>query len=325
MNATVPITAFALFQVGQMQMSGIPQIAYEIPDFEGYARIQLFSNSSQTEIGCFQAVMRNGATFSQPKAIGSILGVFTAVALVASFATAAYGVSVPHMRTHYAHSFSVLIVFETLQSIFFSGALSLNWPSVLTAWWSNFAWAAGFIPARNMIDSVDSFAGVSGNASQVGGAGSTIINNNGGGLAQQIYGRSLPIASRGSFAEAASHLAGQVASVLKRQPYNSSDPYDYDWNGDPVTPGMPIPGDWSGFAGTLSETGIPASDAFMVSFLWLLVVFAIVAFLVIAFKFIIEGLVSCIPPNRSRCSTTIFTTAQSIIQEFSSTNTCITR
>lgn len=301
MNASLPITAFALFQVGQMQMAGIPQIAYDIPDFEGYARMQLFSNSSKTEIACFQAVMRNGATFSQPKAIGSILGVFTAVALVASFATAAYGVSIPHMRTHYAHSISLLVVFEAFQSIFFSGALSLNWPSVLSAWWSNFAWAAGLIPIHGMIRSLDSFAGVSGNASQVGGAGSTIINNNGGGLAQQIYGRSLISDLTNRVARGAPELAQQVPAFGKREAYDS---YDYDWSGDPVTPGMPIPGDWSGFAGTLSEIGIPAPVAFTISFIWLMVVLAAVALLIIALKFSLETLV-CISLLSLRLSISI--------------------
>ncbi|KAK6857051.1 TRP-like ion channel [Apiospora arundinis] len=226
MNATVPISAWAVFPVGKQQVSGIPQIAYEIPDFEGSVRVQLFANSSQSEIACFQAVMKNGASFSQPAAVSSVLGILTVVAIIASFAAAAYGVSIPHMRTHYAHSFSVLIVFETFQTVFFSGALSLQWPSVLPAWWSNFAWSAGLIPVSHVVDSVNKFAGISGNGSQVGGAGSTIINNNGG-LIQQIYGRSL---------ESAGGFATEIAPLMKRQPYNPDDPYDYNWSGDPVTP-----------------------------------------------------------------------------------------
>ncbi|ORY60642.1 uncharacterized protein BCR38DRAFT_487697 [Pseudomassariella vexata] len=311
LNASIPITAYALFHIGEQQVSGIPQIAFEIPDFEGFARIQIFSNASQTEIGCFQAVMRNGNTFSQPAAIGPVLGVFTIAAIVASFATAAYGVSIPHMRTHYAHSLSVLAIFETYQSIFFSGALSVNWPSVLPAWWSNFAWSAGLIPALSIVHSVDSFAGVSGNASQVGGAGSTIINNQGG-LLQQIYGRSLStdvpdIYGRSvatdmpnSETKGALDLARRSVILAKRQPYNANNPYDYNWNGDPVTPGMPIPGDWSGFAGDLSELGIPAPDAFTIALIWLLIVLALVAFLVVSFKFVLEGLVKLKWINQDR-------------------------
>ncbi|KAI0384565.1 TRP-domain-containing protein [Hypomontagnella monticulosa] len=291
LTAQQPVEAFALFQIGPQQVSGIPQIAYEVPDLEGFARIQIFANSSQTEIGCFQAVMRNGNSFSQPTSISTVLGIFTFVAIVASFVTAAYGVSIPHMRSHYAHSLSVLIIFETFQSIFFSGALSLPWPSVLPAWWSNFAWAAGLVPSPNVIHSINPFVGVSGNASQVGGAGSTVINNQGG-LTQQIYGRSLAsIIIRGLFKRSPEIVKDVVHALGRRQPYDPNDPYDYNWNGDPVQPGMPLPGDWTGFAGELSELSIPAPNAFMVGLIWLLVVVGLVIVLVVAFKYSLEGLV----------------------------------
>lgn len=291
LNATIPIQAFALFQVGPQQVSGIPQIAYEVPDLEGFARIQIFANSSQTEIGCFQAVMKNGHSFSQPDSISTVLGIFTVVAIIASFATAAYGVSIPHMRNHYAHSLSVLVVFETFQSIFYSGALSLPWPSVLPAWWSNFAWAAGLVPSAGIVDSINPFVGVSGNASQVGGAGSTVINNQGG-LTQQIYGRSLALdVASELYKRTPESVKDAINTLAKRQPYDPNDPYDYNWNGDPVQPGMPLPGDWTGFAGELSALSIPAPNAFIVALIWLLVVLGLVISLLVAFKYSLEGLV----------------------------------
>ncbi|KAI0886075.1 TRP-domain-containing protein [Annulohypoxylon maeteangense] len=286
-----PVEAFALFPIGPQQVSGIPQIAYEVPDIEGYARIQIFANSSQTEIGCFQAVMRNGNSFSQPKSVSAVLGIFTAVAIIASFATAAYGVSIPHMRSHYAHSLSILVIFETFQSIFFSGALSLPWPSVLPAWWSNFAWAAGLISSSNVVRSLDIFVGVSGNASQVGGAGSTIINNQGG-LTQQIYGRSLMsnVTTQAFDKRVPETVRDIVKALARREPYNPNDPYDYNWNGDPVQPGMPLPGDWTGFAGELAELGIPGPNAFMVGIVWLLVALGLVVIFIVALKYSLEGL-----------------------------------
>ncbi|KAI2464759.1 TRP-domain-containing protein [Annulohypoxylon bovei var. microspora] len=291
LNAEQPVEAFALFPIGPQQVSGIPQIAYEVPDIEGFARIQIFANSSQTEIGCFQAVMRNGNSFSQPESISTVLGIFTAVAIIASFATAAYGVSIPHMRSHYAHSLSVLVVFETFQSIFFSGALSLPWPSVLPAWWSNFAWTAGLVPSTSVVRSINSFVGVSGNASQVGGAGSTVINNQGG-LTQQIYGRSLvsSIATQIFNKRALETVQDTVGALTKREPYDPNNPYDYNWNGNPVQPGMPLPGDWTGFAGELSRLSIPGPNAFMLGLVWLLVVLGLVVVLLVAFKYSLEGL-----------------------------------
>ncbi|KAI1212816.1 TRP-domain-containing protein [Annulohypoxylon truncatum] len=291
LSAEQPVEAFALFPIGPQQVSGIPQIAYEVPDIEGYARIQIFANSSQTEIGCFQAVMRNGNSFAQPESISTVLGIFTAVAVIASFATAAYGVSIPHMRSHYAHSLSVLVIFETFQSIFFSGALSLPWPSVLPAWWSNFAWAAGLVPSSNVARSINPFVGVSGNASQVGGAGSTVINNQGG-LTQQIYGRSFlsNLATQITSKRVPEIVQGTISAMTKREPYDPNNSYDYNWNGSPVQPGMPLPGDWTGFTGELSELSIPGSNAFMVGLVWLLVALGLVVVFLVAFKCSLEGL-----------------------------------
>ncbi|KAK1983392.1 hypothetical protein LZ30DRAFT_588554 [Colletotrichum cereale] len=294
LNASNPITAFAEFRLTPAQIDGIPSIALDIPDFEGSARIQIFANSSQTQIGCFQAVMRNGNSFSHPAAISSILGVFTLAALLASFATAIYGVSIPHMRTHYAHSLSVLVIFETFQTVFFSGALSVDWPSVLPAWWSNFGWAAGMIYSEKMVGSIDGFAGVTGNASQVGGAGSTVINT-GGGLVQQIYGRSLDTLP-------APHDAGPIQNLVQRavRTYNTSNPYEYYWAGDPVSPGMPTPGKWIGFAGDLSALGIPAADAFTLGLIWWLVAIGLVAVSITLFKFTLNMLVGVKLLNHDR-------------------------
>lgn len=126
LNASVPIIGRANIPVSTSDVSGIPSIALVIPDFEGQAILRVYSNATQTQIACFAAEMQNGASFSHPAAVGSVLGLFTFVAVMASFATAIYGVSVPHIRTHYAHSLSVLVVFEVFQAVFFSGALSLN-------------------------------------------------------------------------------------------------------------------------------------------------------------------------------------------------------
>ncbi|KAF9872183.1 transient receptor potential ion channel [Colletotrichum karsti] len=295
LNASVPITAFAEFRLTPAQIDGIPSIALDIPDFEGSARIQIFANSSETQIGCFQAVMRNGNSFSHPAAISSILGVFTLAAILASFATAIYGVSITHMRTHYAHSLSVLVVFETFQTVFFSGALSVDWPSVLPAWWSNFGWAAGMIYSKQMINSIDGFAGVTGNASQVGGAGSTVINT-GGGLVQQIYGRSIDSLSDSPIEAASVQYLAQRAT----REFNTSNPYEYYWAGSPVRPGMPTPGKWIGFGGDLSALGIPAADAFTLGLIWWLVAAGLVALAITLLKFTLDGLVKAKLINQDR-------------------------
>ncbi|KAK4211804.1 TRP-domain-containing protein [Rhypophila decipiens] len=273
LNASVPVTGWAVIPVGPQQIGGIPPIAFDIPDFEGSTTLKIFANSSQTQIGCFQAVMRNGNTFSHPEIVAPILGVFILAAIIASFSTATYGFSLPHIRMHYAHSLSVFVVWEILQSIFFSGALSVEWPSVCVAWWSNFAWSAGLINVPAISNAVNAFVGVAGNSSQVGGAGSVVLNN-AGGLITQIYGRSLGTPA--------------PASIMKRDPYNASDPFDYTWAGEPVGLGLPTPGTWYGFWGNLAGLNLPAAAALVVGLIWLVIAIALVAVSVILFKFLLE-------------------------------------
>ena len=307
MNRSVSISADGIIPVAQSDVAGIPPIALSIPDFEGQAVLRLFSNATKSEIGCYSAVITNGATFSHPASVGTVLGIFTVVAVVASFATAVYGRHVPTIRTHYAHSLSVFVVFAVFHHIFFTGALSMNWPSVLTGWWSNFAWSAGMIYSQPMQNSINQLIGSNrGNTSTVGAAsdGASANGLGGGydiskiykrGLAHNIYRRYTEsdedrwslIKSRaweGLIANrrTASHL------IAKRALANSTD--GYSWYGSPVKPGLPIPGNFSGFAGTLSEEGIPASNAFMTGFLWFLTLVAIISASVVTLKWILEGL-----------------------------------
>jgi hypothetical protein len=258
------VEAFAVNFLTDADVGNLSSIALDIPDFEGTATMRIFANSSQTEIGCFRAVMHNGRSFSHPYAVSSGLAGFTLFAIVSSFITAIYGVSISHMRTHYAHAFSVLVLFEAFHTIYLTGALSVDWPSVLPAWRNNFAWSAGIIRAPGMVDSLSGFSGVTGNASQVGGAGSAVINTDGG-LAQAIYGRSMAALS--------------ASSELYRRSedgFNATAPWPYSWHGHPVQPGLPMPGTWSAFAGNLVPSRVPSATAFMVSFIWWLVAIGVV-------------------------------------------------
>ena len=294
MNRSVPIEANGIIPVSQSDVAGIPPIALSIPNFEGQAVLRIFGNSTESEIGCYSAVVTNGATLSQPKSVGTVLGVFTLVALGASLATAVYGDHIPTMRSHYAHSLSISVVFAVFHHIFYTGALSLNWPSVLTAWWSNFAWSAGMIYTESMQNSIDHFLGSNkGNTSSVGAAstGPSADNIGGGYQISDIYKRSgFNLLGRSTLENhlRMSRTRDVERNIAKRTLANSSD--GYSWYGNPVKPGLPIPGNYSGFAGTLSDEGIPASNAFMTGFLWLLILIVLVVGLITAIKWTVEGL-----------------------------------
>ena len=240
-----------------------------------------------------------------------MLGIFTFVAMLASFATAAYGEAVPTMRLHYAHSLSVGVVFAVFQHIFFTGALSVNWPSVLVAWWSNFAWAGGMIHSSTMQSSINHLIGNNvGNTSQVGAAasGSNQDGLGGGYDISQIYKRAM---SYGAEKMAKHPLLRDVATEIYRMPhdvrFNKRDlaqrtlehslqrrdlvnsTSGYRWYGHPVGAGLPLPGNYSGFAGTLAQEGIRASNAFMTGFLWFLILLVLLVATLIAFKWALEA------------------------------------
>ena len=297
MNRSVPISADGIIPVDQSDVAGIPSIALSIPDFEGQAILRIFGNSTETEIGCYSAVVTNGASFSHPASVGTVLGIFTLVALIASFATTVYGNHVPTMRTHYAHSLSVFVVFAVLHHIFFTGALSMNWPSVLASWWSNFAWSAGMIYSESMQNSINQLIGSNkGNTSIVGAAsaGASADDLGGGYQISQIYKRASAKSIYRRFTGSTEDQHNLLRTrdfedhIAKRALANSSN--GFSWYGYPVKPGLPIPGNFSGFAGTLSEESIPASNAFMTGFLWFLILLALACISIVAFKWILEGL-----------------------------------
>lgn len=293
-------------------VSSFPSIAFSIPDFEGEAILRIFANRTQSEIGCYSAVITNGNSFSHPNSVGTVLGVFTLVAVIASFATAIYGEAVPTMRLHYAHSLSVGVVFAVFQHIFFTGALSVNWPSVLVAWWSNFAWAGGMIYSQSMQESINQLIGNNvGNTSEVGAAQSGTSSTVGGGFdISSIYKRMLGGGSRGIPAnhplnrDIASEIYGRDESLMLRRDVVQqhvqrsllardslvSKSNGYKWYGHPVGDGLPLPGNYSGFAGTLAQEGIRVSNAFMTGFLWLLILLVILVAAVMAFKWALEGM-----------------------------------
>jgi hypothetical protein len=264
-------------------------IAFRIPDFEGQAILRVFANSTQSEVACYAARVTNGASFRQASSVGVILGLFTLVAVVASLATSMYGERVSEIRSHYAHSLSVMVVFAVYHHIYFTGALSMNWPSVLVAWWANFAWSAGIIYNSEMQNSLTKFMGkFVGDTLAVGAARANADSSNvGGGYdVNTIYKR--------SEAPALFNISRSV--LTKRSLINETS--GFKWYGGLVRSGLPLPGNFSGFAGTLSEEDIPASNAFLTALIWFAVLLLVIVTSIATCKYALEGL------YRWRCMTT---------------------
>jgi hypothetical protein len=88
-----------------------PQYVKGTVDGKAYLVRDDIYNSTQAEIACIAAQITNGNTFEQEAVVGSLLGGFTLVAVLASFVKAVYSDDVVEMRMHYTHSPSVMVVF----------------------------------------------------------------------------------------------------------------------------------------------------------------------------------------------------------------------
>lgn len=279
-NASVPIEGSGIIPLAPAEIASIPDIALSIPDFEGQAILRVFSNSTQSVIACYSAVMTNGNSFSHPTAVGITVGLFVAVAFLASVATAIYGQGLPEIRKHYAHSLSIWVVFAILQHVFFTGALSMNFPSVLVAFWSNFGWASGIIYSSSMQRSINHFIGSDrGNITKFGAApsGQDATSLGGGFSPSEIYKRAV---------EAFDGNGSPLGIVQRRDIVNSTS--GFTWYGSPVATGLPLPGNYSSFAGTLAQLEIPASNAFLTGFIWFLITLALMMAFIVVLKTTIE-------------------------------------
>ncbi|KAJ6286380.1 hypothetical protein J3E71DRAFT_166748, partial [Bipolaris maydis] len=273
-----PIEAAGIIPISAEDVAGIPELALSIPDFEGQAVMRVFANETESEIGWFAAGITNGWTFGQQDCVGAVLGGFTLVAVAALFATAVCGADLTSMRRHYAHSMSVSVVVSVWHYVFYSGAIEVDWPSVLLAFWSNYAWVGGMIYYEPMQRMIDGFVGLKEGdevRNRPADTGQSDRYIGGGVDIHQIFRRStLPIES------------GLPNALENRGLVDINGGFKH--YGKQVKPGLPLPGDYSGFAGTLATQRIPVRNAFATGLLWLLFLSVCAIISILALKAVIE-------------------------------------
>ncbi|KAM5443197.1 hypothetical protein MferCBS31731_001514 [Microsporum ferrugineum] len=294
MNSSRRIVDGGFIPVAPADVSNISPLAFRIPDFEGRAVIRLFSNSTQSQIACYVSTMTNGITLSHPQVVGSILALLISATFVLSLATIIYGEDIANMQARYSHSSSLLVTFTVLHHVYFTGAVSANWPRVLVAFWSNFAPFAGMIYSRSIQSSINRMVGEDKGDLRVLGSRpvGTVSPNLGGYNITDIYGsfasgRRSEVLDTGKWADAVEQNYRISAHSV------SSQPETFQWRGQLVENGFPIPGNYSGFAGTLAMQKIPAVNAFTTGLLWFIVLVAILISVIPAVKLTIELLIRC--------------------------------
>ncbi|KAF8453014.1 ML-like domain-containing protein [Terfezia claveryi] len=219
--------------VSEEDVSGIPEVAFSIPDFEGRAVFRIFSNSTFSQVGCISAVVQNGHSFSQPKTVIPTMAIVTIGILVVGMSS--WLLEDTHRpRGNAITGLPVSLYFSVMHTIYFTGALSINFPSNLIAFWSNFAWMVGIIH----IDSMQKWILPMRKDQQ------THINTG-----------------------AEPDVADLIYRLYYYPYYHYQQPLGkrFTTYGSPTQPGIPIPGSYYGFRSTLAASKITGANAFTTS------------------------------------------------------------
>ena len=133
--------------------SQIPSIAFNVPDLEGGAKLELAALDGGHDLACIESGVTNGKTLESPAVSYVAVGVagaalvLTGISAVGSAGTAGGHSPSPNFGD----------VVGWFQSIAMNGMLSTQYPPIYRSFSKNFAFSGGLIPWNSMQTSIDSF------------------------------------------------------------------------------------------------------------------------------------------------------------------------
>ena len=140
-------------QIPAQYASMIPSIAFNVPDLDAQATIQLTSLEDNSQLACLQSNVGNGKTVQLPAVTYVAAGVAGAALLMTGASALASGGSVGA----HASSPSFTEVFGWLQSMALNGMMSVQTPTIYRSFSKNFAFTTGLVPWTNLQTSIDNF------------------------------------------------------------------------------------------------------------------------------------------------------------------------
>ncbi|KAI4186366.1 MAG: hypothetical protein LQ346_005696 [Caloplaca aetnensis] len=136
----------------------IPSIAFNIPDLDGEAKMELKSIDSAQPLACIQSTVNNGKTAEVPAVSYIAAGVAAAALLLTGLsALGSAGSAGSHPPSP---NFGDVIGW--FQSVAQNGMLSVSYPPVYRSFSKNFAFSGGLIPWDSMQIKIDNFRNVTG-------------------------------------------------------------------------------------------------------------------------------------------------------------------
>ncbi|KAL8805105.1 MAG: hypothetical protein Q9182_002195 [Xanthomendoza sp. 2 TL-2023] len=131
----------------------IPAIAFNVPDLDGQAKMELKSVDGSQDLACIQSTVNNGKTAEVPAVSYIAAGIAAAALLLTGLS--ALG-SVGGAGSH-AQSPNFGDIIGWFQSMAQNGMLSVSYPPVYRSFSKNFAFSAGLVPWDSMQTTIDNF------------------------------------------------------------------------------------------------------------------------------------------------------------------------
>ncbi|KAF2455329.1 hypothetical protein BDY21DRAFT_289753 [Lineolata rhizophorae] len=260
--------------------SQIPDIAFNIPDLDGEAKLELLplDGDSDEPLACIQSTVGNGQTMSVP-AVSYVAAAVAAAALALTGLTAVMGAGAHTGGASPSPTFGEVIGW--FQSVAMNGMLSVEYPAVYRSFSQNFAFSGGIVAWDSMLSRIDDFrAATGGNLTEDSVAylrNATLVHrgSTGGNDSSSLFGRSLGTAllyARDEFG----------ASVNGEQVGEGDDGADSSESEGKQTHFV------EGIQAYVEELMVPKSDVFMTVLLVFAIIIAAIAVGILLFKVILE-------------------------------------
>ncbi|KAL9070930.1 MAG: hypothetical protein Q9161_004572 [Pseudevernia consocians] len=152
----VPAGSFAaqgVQDVPPSYASEIPSIAFNVPDLEGGAKLELTALDGGQDLACIESDVTNGKTVESPAVSYIAVGVAGAALLI----TGVSAIGSAGTAGGHAPSPNFGDIVGWFQSIAMNGMLSAQYPPVYRSFSKNFAFSGGLIPWNSMQTSIDNF------------------------------------------------------------------------------------------------------------------------------------------------------------------------
>ncbi|KAF8464394.1 hypothetical protein BDZ91DRAFT_660122 [Kalaharituber pfeilii] len=133
--------------------SQIPAIAFQVPDLDGMARLELLTPEGDT-VACVESVVNNGKTANQP-AVSYVTAGIAAAALALSAISAVGAAGAGGSSVGASPNFGDVMFW--FQSVATNGMLSVDYPPVYRSFAKNFAWSTGLVEWTQVQKGIDSF------------------------------------------------------------------------------------------------------------------------------------------------------------------------